>query len=204
VGHLLTICLRIHLLRCHILFLLRGRPWFDAAGPPAGQVTGRLAGLFRKQSALVARAPTLCPIRRLPGSASPGAGRARRPGTSNGVALCLGLWYNLPKEGYAMTSALGRGRPRRGWSPPDEPGRYAFRSVVDGVLLYVGQTDRLRTRLRQHQRAGRFAGCLFEYQVAPPGCAKHDLCASERARIEKHRPPLNLNGGGGGRRPAGR
>lgn len=99
-----------------------------------------------------------------------------------------------------MASIFGRGRPKRDLTPPDLPGRYGFRCKGDGGLAYIGQTDRLLTRLRAHLRSGRFPEHTFEYQVAKEGATKAELCMSEVERIKKHRPALNRNRGGGGRR----
>jgi hypothetical protein len=80
--------------------------------------------------------------------------------------------------------------------PPDEPGMYRINRDKIGV------TNNLRRRKAEHERKGRIVPGVddFWWQQAKPGVSAEELYRHEQKKITKHNPPLNVNGGGGGRR----
>ena len=93
--------------------------------------------------------------------------------------------------------------PRRGpfpkGPPPSAPGIYRIIDRKTGKIIYIGTTNDLSRRPKEHQRSGLHDSKLhiFAYQLAhkdATAIARYDV---EKIKIEKHTPCLNRNGGGG-------
>lgn len=93
-----------------------------------------------------------------------------------------------------------------GQRPPARPGEYRMRDS-GGVITYVGETDNLARRTREHIRSGKLAtgdcGCTLEYMIADGRSTSRTRRLHEQKSIAKHQPTLNKSRGGEGR-PAGR
>lgn len=106
----------------------------------------------------------------------------------------------------AERSPYGRGRPFRfepltgsGPIPPSEPGMYYVRNS-ENEIQYIGETNDLRRRLGEHQRAGRILpGDTLDYKLARQDSCSKTRRVVETVKIQQHRPPRNRRAGGGGR-----
>ena len=104
--------------------------------------------------------------------------------------------------------AIRRGRPRKlnlatakGAKPPAEAGVYRFVKRDTRQILYVGEAGKLHRRFQEHLRTGKFDPSVHDFWWSP---ADEQATTPERRQTEKewikrHSPPLNRNGGGGGR-----
>lgn len=94
------------------------------------------------------------------------------------------------------------GRPSRS-DPPAVPGEYRIRDATTGKLYYVGETNDLARRRREHIRSGKLdvTSRVFEWMEAIPTSTSQQRRDAERRHIDKHRPPGNKRRGGGGRPP---
>ncbi|MCI8401577.1 MAG: GIY-YIG nuclease family protein [Lachnospiraceae bacterium] len=107
-------------------------------------------------------------------------------------------------------SIYSSGRPTKynpttgsGVKPPALPGEYRLRNAK-GDLLYIGETDNLARRTREHMRSGKLPPYgTIEYKVADGRSTSRTRREHERYKIAQHQPPLNRSAGGEGRR-AGR
>ncbi len=98
------------------------------------------------------------------------------------------------------------GRPRKcrpsensGTKPPTKPGEYRIRDN-DNVVKYVGETNNLYRRMKEHVRSGKCAtGNTFEYKVADGRSTSRTRRAHEQQKIRQHKPYANKSVGGEGR-----
>lgn len=87
----------------------------------------------------------------------------------------------------------------KGQIPPG-PGIYLFKNMRNGMILYVGETATLRTRINRHRAERRpFAKWTvfwipFDYRST--SISRRRI---ERKLIKQHKPKYNQNCGGGGR-----
>lgn len=94
------------------------------------------------------------------------------------------------------------GRPSK-QTPPHAPGEYRWRDKESGQIDYVGETSDLSRRKQQHERSSRPVSSQthdFEWKTADGRSTSRTRRDHERMTIEKHQPPLNQRGGGGGRK----
>lgn len=94
-----------------------------------------------------------------------------------------------------------------GHEPPASSGEYRIRNDA-GVIVYIGETNNLNRRMREHIRTGKLptgAGCnsIIEYKVASADSTSATRRAHEQQKIAQHNPALNKSRGGEGR-PAGK
>lgn len=94
-----------------------------------------------------------------------------------------------------------------GMKPPAKPGEYRMRDG-SGTITYVGETNDLARRTREHIRSGKLPvgqGCrdTIEYKVADGRSSSRTRREHEQQTIAKHQPVLNKSRGGEGR-PAGK
>ena len=96
----------------------------------------------------------------------------------------------------------GRGRPSKK-PPPSKPGEYRLRNKKTGKHDYIGETNDLKRRKREHERSGKFSSQThdFEWQPAASSSTHKGRRAHEREKIKHHGPSLNVRAGGGGRPP---
>ena len=106
-----------------------------------------------------------------------------------------------------MASALNSGRGIRyypskpeGKKPPECAGIYYIYDS-GGNRIYVGQAINLKRRVYQHRRNGKipkdgYVDCFKSKE----GITYNDLDSTEREKIDKYNPPLNLRRGGAGRK----
>lgn len=86
-----------------------------------------------------------------------------------------------------------------GCRPPHLPGEYRIRDPA-GSMLYLGETNDLHRRMREHIRTGKLAnGCTIEFQLADRRSSSQTRRVHERSKIAQHAPLLNRSGGGEGR-----
>lgn len=84
-------------------------------------------------------------------------------------------------------------------SLPHAPGEYRHRNA-EGVIVYVGETNDINRRNREHQRNGRFGeGYTVEYKVADGRTTSRTRRMHEQQKIKQHNPALNKSRGGEGR-----
>ena len=94
-----------------------------------------------------------------------------------------------------------------GRKPPTSSGEYRICNDA-GVIVYIGETNNLNRRMREHIRTGKLptgAGCgsTIEYKVASADSTSATRRAHEQQKIAQHNPVLNKSRGGEGR-PAGK
>jgi predicted GIY-YIG superfamily endonuclease len=109
----------------------------------------------------------------------------------------------------APRSALSPGRMRRASGStlrklalPPLAGLYRILTRASKAKKYIGQTDNLQRRIRQHKASGllNLKRDIVEFGVARAGTTRDDLCHTEVTHIRKHRPRRNrYRGGNGGR-----
>jgi excinuclease UvrABC nuclease subunit len=94
------------------------------------------------------------------------------------------------------------------WDPGDEgtdslPNSAGiYRLHVNDRLAYIGISSNLSARLRQYERAGILELVdHVSYRVVHGNTSFESLREWEREQIDKHNPPGNQRGGGGGRTP---
>lgn len=87
----------------------------------------------------------------------------------------------------------------KGTKPPQKAGEYRVRDN-DKNMLYVGETNNLPVRMKQHMKAGKIKdGYSFEWKVADGRSSSRTRREHERQKIKQHNPPLNKSKGGEGR-----
>lgn len=94
------------------------------------------------------------------------------------------------------------GRPSK-QEPPNAPGEYRWRNKDTGSVDYVGETNDLARRKCQHERSDKPVSSSthdFEWKQADGRSTSNTRREHERDKIEKHNPPFNQRGGGGGRK----
>jgi hypothetical protein len=71
----------------------------------------------------------------------------------------------------------------------------------DRKVKYVGYSNDLRRRMREHMRSGKLSGdnSIFAYKVADGRASRDCLALHEASKIKKHDPVLNKRAGGAGR-----
>lgn len=94
-----------------------------------------------------------------------------------------------------------------GVKPPAKPGEYRMRDN-SGTITYVGETNNLARRTREHIRSGKLpvgqeGRNTIEYKVADGRSTSRTRREHEQQSIAKHQPTLNKSRGGEGR-PAGK
>ena len=101
-----------------------------------------------------------------------------------------------------------RGRPKKynpftgkGSVPPEAPGEYRIRKD-DGSYYYVGETNNLRRRLKEHKKKGRLSELesgFVEFIEASSTSSSSSRREHEQRSIKKHKPSNNKSRGGEGR-----
>ena len=106
-------------------------------------------------------------------------------------------------------SAYRRGRPNKyntmtceGTPPPPVVGEYRIR-YQHGALKYLGITNNLERRMREHIYSGKISdnAPTFEWMPALPGTPYSEIRKHEQMKISILKPEGNQNNGGGGRDP---
>ncbi len=94
---------------------------------------------------------------------------------------------------------FNRGRPSR-QSPPKAPGEYRIRDKDTGKIKYIGETNNLSRRVKEHNR-GSFPSKdnVAEWQRADRDSTSQERRLHEKRKIDQHQPPMNQRRGGGGR-----
>ena len=92
---------------------------------------------------------------------------------------------------------------KTGSEPPASAGEYRIRNH-DGEITYVGETNNLKRRMKEHIRNGKMAngrneGGNFEWKVADGRSSSRTRRLHERQKIKQHSPKYNNSGGGEGR-----
>lgn len=92
---------------------------------------------------------------------------------------------------------------KSGNRPPEKAGEYRIRDV-QGTITYVGETDNLYRRMKQHLYNGKLAdeiniGGSFEFKVADGRATSKTRRMHEKEKIKQHSPCLNASVGGEGR-----
>lgn len=140
------------------------------------QMFGKLVNLFRRQ-----QAPAKKPVE---------------------VPLSIKANDSHEKTDMRRSGVFGPGRPISKQPPPKKPGHYRIVRKKTGELRYYGTAQDLLLRKANHQKSQKFKPNLddFLWQPAKDGVSAHDLYEYEKKKIKKHKPRLNRNSGGGGRR----
>ena len=83
--------------------------------------------------------------------------------------------------------------------PPSKPGEYRIRDE-SGSISYIGETNDLDRRLKEHSRTGKLAtGGSYEYKIADGRSTSNTRRVHEQDKIRQHNPSLNKSRGGEGR-----
>ena len=113
-------------------------------------------------------------------------------------------------EGGIEMSIYKPGRPSKynpsthtGSEPPAKPGEYRIRDK-EGKLTYIGETNNLNRRMKQHLYNGKMSGGrneegTFEWKTADGRSSYVSRRVHERQKIEQHSPEMNRSIGGEGR-----
>lgn len=96
---------------------------------------------------------------------------------------------------------IGRGRPSK-QAPPSSPGLYRFVNKDTREKAYIGESDDLKRRKREHQSQYSPDRYEFEWKSASSTSTSIDRRESEKQWIQKHKPSDNQRAGGAGRRPS--
>lgn len=94
------------------------------------------------------------------------------------------------------------GRPSR-QQPPSRPGLYRWVEIATGIVSYIGETNDLRRRMREHERSDApwdRTTHHYEWKPADGRSTSRTRREHEKAKIRQHDPPGNRNRGGGGRK----
>lgn len=87
---------------------------------------------------------------------------------------------------------------------PKKQSRGRYRIIgPNGKIIYVGITEDLPRRKREHIRTGKLdpEKDKFAWSEAKKGVKVEKLREQEKKEIKKHKSPSNMNIGGGGRNP---
>lgn len=86
-------------------------------------------------------------------------------------------------------------------SVPKAKGEYRIINGNTREVMYVGVSNDLRRREREHERTGKInsENNVFAYKVADGRASQSRINNHERSKIEQHDPPLNQRAGGAGR-----
>ena len=103
-----------------------------------------------------------------------------------------------PGRPHKYTPSTGTGS-----KPPAKPGEYRIRDSK-GVIIYVGETNNLERRTKEHSRKGKLTdkraeGGSIEWKVADGRSTSRTRRIHERQKIEQHTPSMNKSSGGEGR-----
>jgi len=94
---------------------------------------------------------------------------------------------------------FGPGRPSTR-PPPAAKGEYRIVNTETGEIGYIGQTNNLQRRKREHERSRPELADThrFEWKTAHETATSQDLKEHERKKIRQKKPPFNKRAGGGG------
>ena len=94
-----------------------------------------------------------------------------------------------------------RGRPSRK-EPSEKPGEYYFRNKTTKKVDYVGETNNLKRRKKEHTDSGKLDQNehWFESKEADGRSSSRTRREHEKSKIDRHKPRLNMRRGGGGRK----
>lgn len=98
-----------------------------------------------------------------------------------------------PKEIHPLDAGLS--------AVPSKKGEYRIMGSNSKKPVYVGVTNNLRRRAREHINAGKIneQNPVFAFKVADGRASQARINDHERRKINQHSPELNLRGGGAGR-----
>lgn len=101
--------------------------------------------------------------------------------------------------------AIPRGRMRVAYQVedlPEKPGLYRHINKDNDRVEYIGQTNNIKRRNREHELKGKLnlSTQKVAYAVAHSDADRQKWCDAEKQHIEKHNPPGNQYKGGNGRR----
>ena len=86
-------------------------------------------------------------------------------------------------------------------APPQSPGEYRMRRA-DGTVYYIGETNNLARRLREHIRSGKLptdGSATADLLLADRRSSSATRRQHEQTSIQKYQPSLNKSRGGEGR-----
>jgi len=104
-----------------------------------------------------------------------------------------------------------RGRPQKynaltgeGNRPPNVVGEYRIRYSKWRRMKYIGITNDLERRMREHEKSGKINdhAPYFEWMAALPGTPYKMVREHEEESYRKHNPRSKKRHGGGGREPS--
>lgn len=84
---------------------------------------------------------------------------------------------------------------------PSKKGEYRIINSSTREIEYVGVSNDLNRRMREHIRSGKIGGDndIFAYKIADGRASQARINDHERMKIEQHNPSLNQRAGGAGR-----
>lgn len=84
---------------------------------------------------------------------------------------------------------------------PPKKGEYRIMSKDSKKPAYVGVTNNLQRRAREHMTSGKINNeyPIFAFKVADGRASQARINDHERKKIKQHNPKLNKRGGGAGR-----
>ena len=91
-------------------------------------------------------------------------------------------------------------------TPPKEPGAYRWINLATGLIDYIGETNNLARRAREHERCNSSISSKthrLEWKQANPNSTTRERRRHESKKISQHNPALNKRNGGGGRVASG-
>ena len=93
-----------------------------------------------------------------------------------------------------------RGRPSRK-EPSNKPGLYFFRNKRTKKVEYVGETNDLKRRKKEHLSSRKLDMEIywFESKEADGRSTSRTRRRHEKSKVDRHDPRLNQRRGGGGR-----
>lgn len=85
---------------------------------------------------------------------------------------------------------------------PEKPGLYRHINRENNRVEYIGQTNNIKRRNREHELKGKLdlSTQKVAYAVVYSDADRQKWCDAEKQHIEKHNPPGNKCKGGNGRR----
>ena len=91
--------------------------------------------------------------------------------------------------------------PRNTRKVPSAKGEYRILDSRTKTPVYVGVSNDLNRRMREHIRTGKLGGdhSIFAYKTADGRASQSRINDLERKKIEQHNPFLNQRAGGAGR-----
>lgn len=84
---------------------------------------------------------------------------------------------------------------------PAKKGEYRIIGTSSKKPVYVGVTNNLRRRAKEHLETGKLSeqNPIFAFKVADGRASQSRINDHEREKIKQHKPELNKRGGGAGR-----